>query len=148
MKHGYVSVCNRPVCVPPGEEYKYDFDPRPLEPLPPVPPEIFIHYLQDHDFEPGSNGYVWAPRLPKRIENRIIDCEIPTYGWGIYIREGISRWYVLWTTVAAWAVGLLVCIVWTSVKADIQGGSGVGALIITLLSVVMPVFMLPRYYDN
>jgi hypothetical protein len=44
-RNSYISVFKRPNCMPPKTCKDYDYQPRALEP-PPMPPEVFIHYLQ------------------------------------------------------------------------------------------------------
>lgn len=127
--------------MPPKEEFGYDFSPRPLLPLPPVPPEIFIHYLKHDKKDFGSARCVWTPRLPKRKDIRIIDCAIPTYGWGIYIREGPNRVVIFWMIMITVICSVLLFILWASIKGDVQGGSGLGTLVLTLPSVIMAAFM-------
>ncbi|KAF2178921.1 hypothetical protein K469DRAFT_597856 [Zopfia rhizophila CBS 207.26] len=140
-RQGYVSICDRPTCVPPKDDFQYAFSPRPLQPLPPVPPEIFMHYLEHGEHDMNPNMYVWTPRLPKRKDSRIIDCPLPTFGWGIYIREGPNRVFVFWMIMVTVVCSVILCILWTSVKGDIQGGSGLGTLILALPSVIMAAFM-------
>ncbi|KAF5549959.1 serine threonine kinase [Fusarium napiforme] len=37
QKHGYISICDRPDSVPPKTQLDYDYDPKPLDFLPPMP---------------------------------------------------------------------------------------------------------------
>jgi hypothetical protein len=127
---------------------QYDFFPRPMAPLPPVPPEIFIHYLEHKESDFDRQRYVWIPRLPKRRERRLIDCEIPTYGWGIYIREGPNRFVVFWLIMATVFASILLSILWAAIRDDVQGGSGLGTLILALPSVIMAAFMFRINEDN
>lgn len=112
-----------------------------MAPLPPVPPEIFIHYLEHNETDFDPQRYVWTPRLPKRIERRLINCDVPTYGWGIYIREGPNRVIVFWLIIATVFASVLLAILWASIRGDVQGGSGLGTLILALPSVIMAAFM-------
>jgi len=87
------------------------------------------------------NRYVWTPRFPKRKGKRVIDCDIPTYGWGIYIREGPNRVFVFWMIMITVLCSILLCTLWASIKRDVQGGTGLGTLILALPSVIMAAFM-------
>ncbi|KAK0705605.1 hypothetical protein B0H67DRAFT_387629 [Lasiosphaeris hirsuta] len=89
LRHGYVSVCDRPRCVPPKDRTDYDCLPRPL-PLPPMPPETFIYYLEHGESDLNPNRHVWLPRLPKRLEKGVVHCGEATDGWGIHIIEGLN----------------------------------------------------------
>jgi hypothetical protein len=119
------------------QDVDYEFSPRPMAPLPPVPPEIFIHYLKHdyHDANPSS--YVWVPRLPKRINKRIIDCNIPSYGWGVYIREGLNGVLLFWMIIIISFCSVLLCIFWSLFMGDVQGGSGLGALLLALPPIII-----------
>jgi hypothetical protein len=119
-----------------------------MAPLPPVPPEVFIHYLEHKKPELSPQRYIWTPRLPKRIDRRLIECDIPTYGWGIFIKEGPNRVFVFWVILATVFASILLSILWASIKGDIQGGSGLGALILALPSVIMAAFMFRVAEDN
>jgi hypothetical protein len=53
-----------------------------------MPLEIFIHYLEhgEEDLNPKRND--WLPRLPKRMDKRVIDYHEGCYGWGVHVIEG------------------------------------------------------------
>ncbi|KAE8443593.1 hypothetical protein EG329_001526 [Mollisiaceae sp. DMI_Dod_QoI] len=76
IRSRYVSIYDRPRCVPPNDNLQYDFCPRPMAPLPPVPPEIFIHYLEhnDSDLDPQRTSHNMSTKLPNelaRVTSRI-----------------------------------------------------------------------------
>ena len=147
-KAKYISIFDRPKSVLPKDNLDYDFSPRPLEPLPPVPLEVFIHYLRHPIEDPGPNTYVWVPRLPKRIDNRIADCDIATCGWGIYIRDGSNQMPIFLSITITTFCSILLCILWTWLKGDAQGGSGLASFILTVLSMLMTAYMLrPAEFD-
>jgi hypothetical protein len=144
IRGGYVSIFDRPRCVPPENNSEYDFKPRPLAPLPPVPSEIFIHYIQKHTKSNGDKfprNPVWTPRLPTRKEKRLIDCDLGTYGWGIYIKEGPNRLFVFWMVMVSVVCSVVLSLLWAGLKGDVQGASGLGTLILGVHSVVMVAFM-------
>ena len=106
-------------------------------PLPPVPPEIFIHYLEHDEGDISPNTNVWIARLPKRFDTRVTDCAIPTYAWGIYIHEGPNRVVVFWIVVATVCIGVVLVVAWAAARGDVQGASNLGTLVFALPSVVM-----------
>lgn len=142
MREGYISISDGPRCVPPKDDSDYDFVPRPLAPLPPVPPEIFVHYLE-HKNDPVSDIHrlVWTSRLPKRKAKRLIDCDIGTYGWGIYIKEGPNRTFVFCMVVLSVLCSVLISVIWAGLKGDVQGATGLGTLVLGVHSVIMAAFM-------
>lgn len=119
------------------QDVDYEFSPRPMAPLPPVPPEIFIHYLSHDHHDANGSSFVWVPRLPKRINKRIIDCNVPSYGWGLYIREGLNGVLLFWTIIVFSFCSVLLCILWTLFMGDVQGGSGLGALLLALPPIII-----------
>ncbi|KAF2801266.1 uncharacterized protein BDZ99DRAFT_577725 [Mytilinidion resinicola] len=134
---GYVSICDRPRCVPPESLSDYEFMPRPIVPLPPMPPEVFIHYLQHGDGDLNPIRSIWAPRLPKRLHSPIVNAGMPSYGWGIHIIEGTNRELVFWIIMFTIFASILTTILWSSLKDDAQDESGLGSLIVALPSVLL-----------
>ncbi|KAH7397008.1 hypothetical protein DE146DRAFT_764375, partial [Phaeosphaeria sp. MPI-PUGE-AT-0046c] len=142
IRHGLVSICDRPECVPPPSAHEYEFKPKPLLPLPPMPPEIFIHYLEHGDGDLLPTRCDWLPRLPKRLDGRMIDkTDGPYYGWGIYIKEGPNRDTIFWLVILTVMGSVVLSICWSALRKDVQGGSGLGTLVLTLPTVVMGAFV-------
>ena len=142
LRHGYISICDKPRCIPPNDATEYEYSPRPLEPLPPMPPEILLHYL-DHGEKDLSlyRRTVWSPRLCKRLDTRIIDSGVPTYGWGIHIIEGPNRQAVFWFVMVTIFSSVLSSILWSTLRNDMQGGTGLGTLIVALPPAIMAAFL-------
>ncbi|RKL36594.1 hypothetical protein BFJ72_g8143 [Fusarium proliferatum] len=137
QKHGYISICDRPDSVPPKTQLEYDYDPKPLDFLPPMPAQVFLHYLEHGEEGWNKLRYLWLPKLPVRREKRVIEGHEASYGWGIHIIEGPNRWAItalLLTTVFGSALAALL---WSAVHNDIQGGTGLGQLIIALSSAIL-----------
>lgn len=106
-----------------------------------MPPEVFIHYLEHGQEDLNPNRSIWSPRLPKRLDGRIIDCGVPTYGWGIHIVEGPNREAVFWIVIITVLGSILASILWSTMHKDIQGGTGLGTLIVALPPVIMAAFL-------
>jgi hypothetical protein len=115
--------------------------PKPLKPLPPMPPEIFIHYLEHGEADLNPIRCDWLPRLPKRLDGRMIDKNYPTYGWGIFIKEGPNRDVIFWIIISTVFSSVVLSICWSARRHDVQGGSGLGTLVLTLPTVVMAAFI-------
>ncbi|KAI8650147.1 hypothetical protein NCS56_01466600 [Fusarium sp. Ph1] len=140
-KHGYVSICNRPESIPPHTMSDYEYVPKPLEPLPPMPPEIFLHYLDHGEGELNAARHDWLPRLPLRLGKRVIDGDEACYGYGVHIIEGPNRMTIFWMFMTTMAASILACVLWSNVKEDIQGGTSLGALIVALPAAVLAAFL-------
>ena len=135
-----MSVCNRPNAIPPDNVDYYEYLPKPLKPLPPMPPEIFIHYLEhgEGDLSPVRND--WLPRLPKRLDKRVIDCDEACFGWGLHIIEGPNG-VVFLIAMATILSSVLVNVLWSTLQHDVQGGAGLGALIVALPPAILSAFL-------
>lgn len=107
-----------------------------------MPPEIFIHYLEHGDGDLLPTRCDWLPRLPKRLDGRMIDKnDGPCYGWGIYIKEGPNRDTIFWLVIVTVLGSVILSICWSALQKDVQGGSGLGTLVMTLPTVVMGAFV-------
>ncbi|KAM6478607.1 hypothetical protein HDV62DRAFT_370831 [Trichoderma sp. SZMC 28011] len=135
LRHGYVSVRDRPNSMPPNTCIDYEFIP------PPMPPEVFVHYLEHGDGDLSPNRYTWLPRLPKRRNHKVVECGEATEGWGIHVIEGPNRTAVFWIVMVTISISILASVLWTALKGDIQGGMGLGALIVALPPVIMAAFL-------
>jgi hypothetical protein len=106
-----------------------------------MPPEIFIHYLEHGDDDLHPSRYVWLPRLPMRLNSRVIDGIEPAYGWGIHVIEGPNREVIFWIVMATILASVVASVLWSSLQSDIQGGTGLGALIVALPPAILAAFV-------
>ncbi|KAK0652541.1 hypothetical protein B0T16DRAFT_490373 [Cercophora newfieldiana] len=141
LRHGYISIFDRPLCIPPQSQPNYEYLPRPLLPLPPVPPEIFLHYLSHGEGDMNPSRHVWLPRLPKRLDKGVVQSGDAADGWGIHIVEGPNRVVIFWILIVTMLAGVVVAGVWSGLKDDVQGGSGLGAFMVALPTAVMAAFL-------
>ncbi|KAL9118045.1 MAG: hypothetical protein Q9187_005412 [Circinaria calcarea] len=136
-----VGILDFPLALPPETEViakRYEYDPCPLRPPPPIPSHIFLHYLNSSREHPRS---LWLDRLPKKLTESIKQSTDPLpIGWGIHIIEGPNRRAMFWITVLIVLLSIIVSTTWTAVKGDIQGGFGLGAWIVSVPGVLMMAF--------
>lgn len=135
LRHGYVSITDRPNSMPPKTAIDYDFIPQPM------PPQVFIHYLLHGDGDLSPNRHTWLPRLPQRLNGKVLHCGEAAEGWGIHVVEGPNRVAIFWVIILTALAGVLMSALWSSIRGDIQGGMGLGALIVALPSVLMTAFL-------
>ncbi|KAF1948353.1 hypothetical protein CC80DRAFT_431768 [Byssothecium circinans] len=140
LRHGYVSVCKRPNCIPPNDSHDYEYLPKPLIP-PPMPPEVFVHYLEHGEGDLNPNRNDWLSRLPKRLDKRIIDCEQACVGWGMHVIEGPNREGIFWIIMITMLAVVLTSVLWSTLRSDVQGGVGLGALIVALQMAILAAFL-------
>ncbi|KAI1346171.1 hypothetical protein F5Y01DRAFT_298498 [Xylaria sp. FL0043] len=95
----------------------------------PIQPHIFMHSFM----KPGDHlGDLVLCSLPKRV-GRKLKCvtqplnplDVP-YGWGIYIVEGLNTSRISLLLIAVIFLLTLTVLVWTTLKDDVQGGTGIG----------------------
>ncbi|KAI0506873.1 hypothetical protein F5B22DRAFT_622376 [Xylaria bambusicola] len=95
----------------------------------PIQPHVFMHSF----LNPGDHlGGLSVQQLPKKL-GRKLKCttqprnplDIP-YGWGIYIVEGVNMVLVTLLLVGALALLTLVVLLWSTLRGDVQGGTGIG----------------------
>ncbi|CZR60637.1 uncharacterized protein PAC_10533 [Phialocephala subalpina] len=150
LRGGYVGFCDldKPCSIPESDVPEYKYSPVPLKPLPPMPAEVFMHYLQYGDVENVHRQSHWLRRIPIRLRTRIIDSpEVPVWGWGIYIIEGPNKPVVFWITMTTIFASVLAAVLWSSLRDDIQGGVGLGAMGVALPPVIMAAFLFRLTHD-
>lgn len=135
---GSVEIEEKPNCFPPKEKADdYDFplsDPR-------MPPNVFIHFLNHGPTRSLGIKNKWTSRLPKRLRSKIICREPPIEGWGIYIIEG-ANWNVVSGIIIVTVVLMLVAaVLYSAFMKDIQGGTGLGAMMLAAPPLLMAAFM-------
>lgn len=111
--------------MPPEQSKDYDFQPRTLEP-PPMPPEVFIHYLEhrEGDLNPLRND--WLGHLSKRLSKHDSACD----GYGMHVIEGPNRFGIFIVMMILVGCTIVICVVYSVTKTDVQGGTGIAALVI------------------
>jgi hypothetical protein len=124
-KQSYISVCSRPHCMPPKDSVDYEFEPKGLPP-PPMPPEVFIHYLEHGEGDLNANRNDWLPHLPKRLRKHDAAC----YGYGMHVIEGPHKLGIFIVTMLVLVLTVLASVLWSVLRHDVQGGTGIGALLI------------------
>jgi len=135
-----VGILLRPKAVPPENEVvskHYEYAPCPLDALPPIPDNVFLHHLTN----PGPHRRpVWLRRLPKKVNDSILGLneELVT-GWGVHIIEG-PNWLAVWQVALCivFTSGLFG-ILWSVLRSDVSGAFGVASWITSVLTILMMV---------
>ncbi len=107
-----------------------------------MPPEIFIHYLEHGEGDLNPARYTWLPRLPMRLDSRVVDSGEACYGWGIHVVEGPNREVIFWILMAIILTGVVAGVSWSFLRNDVQGGTALGALVVGLPPAVLAAFLL------
>lgn len=137
-KRHQVGIYGKPMEIPPPEEvYQglYHYSQCPMQPLPPMPDHIFLHYLDRarrttrSEKNPQAHAEdIFLNRLPKKLGSSIfttgtgVDATI-LYGWGVHIVERPS-------VLAQSMVGIasaLICIIIFGITCAFAGlGTAIG----------------------
>jgi hypothetical protein len=143
-RNGYVGISdsNELWSIPPAEDRDYTYRPVPLKFPPPISSKIFMHLLNCNNPGDVYRRKIWIHRIPKRLKQRLVDVpDLLVFGWGIHIIEGPNKTAVFWITMSAVFASILASVLWTSLRHDIQGGMGLGSMIIALPPVIMAAFL-------
>ncbi|KAL4956632.1 hypothetical protein BDW69DRAFT_181409 [Aspergillus filifer] len=141
LRNGYVSICDRPDRIPPGDRTDYEYIPKPLDPPLPMPPEIFIHNLEHDEGDLNLSRSNWISRLPKRLDQRIVEGDEGIYGWGIHIIEGPNKVVIFWITIITVLATIVASSLWAALNNDMQGGTGLGTLMAALPPIILTAFL-------
>ncbi|KAI2463817.1 hypothetical protein F4781DRAFT_437029 [Annulohypoxylon bovei var. microspora] len=104
LKRHQVGIYKQPLEIPPQvevDEGRYDYYECPMKVLPPMPNNIFLHYLEHAKKKAASKNETpryhtdntFLNRLPKKLERSIFTGDVTStgsnisYGWGIHIVE-------------------------------------------------------------
>lgn len=147
-----VGILKSPLSFPAEEDVtskKWEFCscPCPLKDPPPIPNNIFMHYLNS----PGSHpGDIWLNRFPKKLNSSIHqESALSHVGWqacewGIQISEGPNKKAMLWLTIVAVLTSLVFASLWAFFMKDVQGAFGIAAYMVASESALLYTFI--NYY--
>ena len=126
------------------DEQRYEYKPCPLLDEPPMPSNVLLHHLAS-DMPEAHPHSIWTSRLPKKINDSIFSGSQPlTLGWGIHIVEGVNQIKVAWITICGLITSCTATGLWWGLKKDIQGGTGLGSLMLTMLGLLIAYFTMTR----
>lgn len=104
--------------------------------------DVFMHYFKYGWPDNVHKNKYWLERLPRKLKTRVIDSpNIPTEGWGIHVIEGPNRPVIFWITMGTVFASIIAGVLWSSLHSDIQGGMGLGSMIIAVPPVIMAAFL-------
>lgn len=116
-----------------------------------MPKEAFLHYLTS---QKAHRQRRWLNQLPAKLKTSVHFVPVTTSGqvqsgqayvevvkeeWGVRIIEGPNRVAMFWTSMLVVAIAVAVSAVYLKCSGgDVQGATGIGALIAALWAIVMP----------
>lgn len=114
------------------DEYRYQ--PIPAEVIPPVGENHLMH-LYDHPEDAEDTG-VCLQKIPKKVRERLLVCPNrgTGLGWGLHFVEGLNWTKLWWLGLVGFLTSIAFGVSWSVVKDDIQGGFGVTACMMVMLT--------------
>ncbi|CZR54791.1 uncharacterized protein PAC_04675 [Phialocephala subalpina] len=118
---------------------KYLYSPCPLQDDPPMPQDIFLHYLSCTSFDPAP---AWLPRLPKNIDSSILRFTgAINEGWGIHINEGPNWFAVGMVNVCLMIMSGIAAGLWKYFMDDFQRAFGFAGWIVAVVNAVLVAYI-------
>ncbi|OSS43563.1 hypothetical protein B5807_11731 [Epicoccum nigrum] len=124
------------VIKPPMGSGEYDCSPSgPPDTWPPVCPEFMMHMYHSPQCIAEDDTSI-LEQLPKKMHCKLDETTgVPPDGWGLYFQEDIDISTIIAVIfISLFVASLLFFILWTILKDDIQGASGVSAYIVAVAS--------------
>ncbi|KAF7507687.1 hypothetical protein GJ744_010240 [Endocarpon pusillum] len=128
-----VDIRKRDDIPPEDRKDEYQYRPIPAEVIPPVGRNYLMHIY--HHPEDADSETVCLTRFPKRVKERLKlgGTDVPV-GWGIEFVEGV-HWNKVWCFgFAIVLISLVMGIVWSCVKRDVQSGFGIAGFMMAFLT--------------
>lgn len=114
--------------IPPESKKKdYRYRPIPAELISPVGPSHMMHLYEHPDH--AEDDSICLDKIPKKMREKLRLCPNrgTGLGWGIYFTEGLN-WFKIWIFGSAGLLSsVLFGLLWSILRADVQGGFGVTA---------------------
>jgi hypothetical protein len=140
-----VAILQKPLAIPPLEEVdskRYAYSPCPLEDDPPMPSDIFLHYLTCTTFDTSS---AWLSRLPKKLGPSILHFGAfsgsISEGWGIHINEGPNWFAIGMVNIFMMVMSGITAGLWKLYMDDFQGAFGFAGWIVGVVNAVLLVYI-------
>ena len=105
-----------------------------------MPAEVFIHYLGHGPGDLNLNRNDWLRPLPKRLRKHESGC----VAYGMHIIEGPHSVGIFILTMVVLLCVVAVSVGWSVIKQDVQGGTGIGALVIACYTAFMTAWIFWR----
>lgn len=121
--------------VPPedqaGRDYSYASSP--AETSPPIGTDLLMH-LFEHP-ECAEVLPVLFRKIPKKLHDKLEACPVKgsAIGWGVQFVEGMDWFVVFLCGCAGFFSALVMAVVWSTVRGDVQGGFAIAGFMLAFL---------------
>lgn len=101
--------------------------------IPPVGPNLLMH-LFEHP-EDAEVLPVLFRKIPKKLRDKLQACprKGSAVGWGVQFVEGLNWFAVFVCGCVGFMAALLLAMVWSGVKHDVQGGFAIAGFLLAFL---------------
>ncbi|KUI53187.1 hypothetical protein VP1G_10526 [Cytospora mali] len=136
-KSQLVDIQTSPSIPPETRTQDYTYDPLPAESNPPIGTNLLMHLFEhpDHaECEP-----VLYKKVPKKLDYRLEACPVKktAIGWGVSFVEGLNWFTVFIYGCAGFASALVLAVVWSMIRGDIQGGFAIAGFMLAFIGFCM-----------
>jgi len=128
------SIQDKPALPTPVLRDEYLYEPMPCETLPPVGPNIMMHFFE-HPAHAEVVPVLYR-RVPKKLRARLVACPRAgsAVGWGMQMTEGLDPVLVFLCGCAAFGVALTAAVVWIVMRGDdVQGGFAIAGFVVAFV---------------
>jgi hypothetical protein len=135
--------------IPPEEEVeegRYHYYKCPLNNPPPMPANLFLHYMKCAANTPSAlknpeahKDAYFLNRLPKKLKRSIFsesDTAQP-FGWGVRIMEGPNKVALSWMTVLGIILSFVTSVIYAVVAKTQEQGFGIGQWMMAVFTAVL-----------
>lgn len=132
---------------PPTMRDCYEYEP--VEWTPPIHPQHMLHLIEHPD--DAQRSLVLFKHVPKKLREKLAACPLKGRcdGWGIQYLEDVDQERVCFVVFLCAVVSLMLAVLWTVYRKDVQGGFTVGGTIFVLMTTgVGSLEMMVRGRDN
>jgi hypothetical protein len=145
LDDGDVGILHSPLSFPGADDIKqkiWEFCPCPcpLSDPPPIPNNVFLHYLNSPRTHPRAT---WLNRLPKKLGSSIhqnsepfhVGCQVR--GWGIHVVEGPNGRAMFWLTLTAIISSSLGAVLYAGLTRDVQSAFSIAGFVLAAFGTIM-----------
>ncbi len=120
--------------MPPKDHAEYVYETTSAGTIPPVGPSMLMHLLEHPDH--AEVVPVLYKRIPKKLYTKLEACPLrgSSMGWGMQFVEGMDRFVVFVLGCVGFAACLVVAVVWSAARQDIQGGFAIAGFLLAFMA--------------
>jgi hypothetical protein len=138
FREALVDIQQKPSLPTEAHKNEYLFDSSSSDSLsPPIGPNMLIHHF-DHPHHADVVPVLFR-RVPRRLRDKLAACPVKgsAVGWGLELKEGPDAVVLFLAGCGAFAVALVVAILYSVLKVDVRSGFAIAAFMLAFLFFVV-----------